>query len=136
MKLKFSEIERRAPAGPGIYEVHMLNGTPLKVGIGVNLKKRLIRHRASGGLRLKPGGAWADPTDVRSKSSILAKHLYYDTSITKKYNLRTQEGRRAFLLECCYVAVQPTRSKEDARGLERIKELSGQFRYRGAVTKR
>ena len=59
---------------PGIYEIHTIDGEILKVGIAGNLRKRLTQHCASRGLRFDNGKSAEDPHQVRSKSSILAKH--------------------------------------------------------------
>jgi len=95
-KIRFSDIESIVPAKAGIYEMHTLTGIPLKVGISVNLQERLMQHRASrqSALKLKAGGERSNPKDVQSKSSILAKHLYYDTSLVADYDLKSEAGRR------------------------------------------
>jgi len=110
----------------------------LKVGIGVNLRKRLLQHRASrqSHLKLKPGGQRSNPADVRSKESILAKHFYYDGSITTDYDLKTEAGRQAFLAERCHIAFEMTETKAVARDLEKRRESSGSDRYLKVVLKR
>lgn len=89
-----------APVGSGVYEIHGRNGMALKVGIASNLRRRLQNHRASrdSGLRLKAGGSWNNPDDVESHSSILAKHLYYDSTITTAYDLKN--GSRSQIVSC------------------------------------
>lgn len=130
-KIRFSEIEVEVPARPGIYEIHTDTGIPLKVGIGGDLRKRLLQHRASRDscLRLRPGGIRCNPNDVVSKGSILAKHLYYDRSITADYNLQMQADRRRYLIENCFIVFKLTETKEAARALEKVRENSGLFRY-------
>ncbi|EIK94777.1 hypothetical protein PMM47T1_19813 [Pseudomonas sp. M47T1] len=45
--IRFSEIEAAVPTAPGLYEIVTDQGELLKVGISVNLRKRLIQHRQS-----------------------------------------------------------------------------------------
>jgi hypothetical protein len=133
--IRFSEVDA-LPAGlPGLYEVVMLDGTLLKVGIGNNLRKRLMNHRRSpdSGLRLKNGGDWSRPDDVVCKCSILGKHLYYDEEIAPGYNLKTQAGRQQFLEERCRVCYRLTATKDEARNIERQLEATGKYRYLGKV---
>lgn len=54
--IRFSEIERYVPALPGLYEIYKDDGAALKVGIGVNLRKRLIQHRKSPPEQTDPQG--------------------------------------------------------------------------------
>lgn len=137
-KVRFEEIENRIPSGPGLYEIHTDTGIALKVGIGVNLRKRLRQHLASrqSCLRLKSGGERRNPDDVVSKGSILAKHLYYDQSIAPMYDLRSEDGRRRFLFEKCHIVFRTTNTKQAARELEKLHECGGAFRYMGRVTVR
>lgn len=130
-KVRFDQIEGKIPARPGIYEIHTNTGTALKVGIGVSLLKRLLQHRASlqSCLRLKVGGERGTPDDVVSKGSILAKHLYYDRSLTTAYDLRSEADRRRFLIEQCYILFQVTETRKAARELEKLRERTGCFRY-------
>src|SRR5688572_10956173 len=134
MKIRFSEI-KSVPASPGKYEIHYEldkeENIPLKVGIGVNLRKRLLNHKASRqtGLRLKPNGIWENPDDVISKSSIMAKHFFYDETIIKDYNLKEQPGRQQFLMDNCFIVFEQTETIDKARELERIAEENGLFRY-------
>jgi hypothetical protein len=123
---------------PGIYEILTDSGVALKVGIAANLRRRLLQHRASrqSCLKLKPGGKWNNPSDVVSKASILAKHLYYDGSIAVEYDLSTEDGRQTFLRERCYILFQFTRTRAEARELEKRRETNGQYRYLKAVRKR
>ena len=72
------------------------------------------------------------PCDVTSKSSILAKHLYFDTLITRDHDLKTQAGCRAFLAERCYLIVRAMPFCE-ADALKEKAERSGRFRYTGEV---
>lgn len=137
-RLRFDKLEGNVPTEPGIYEIHMLSGEALKVGIGKDLLQRLKDHRASrqSGLKLKPQGSWSNPSDVQSKKSILAKHLYFDSVLVKNYNLTSEAGRRSFLQEQCYIVFKVTSSVHEAKDLERVRECSGQFRYIGLVHKR
>src|SRR5882724_12066054 len=116
-EIRFSEIERNVPAQPGIYEIHTFTGTSLKVGISGNLRKRLLQHRASrqSALKLKAGGQRCNPSDVKSKESILEKHLYYDTSLVADYDLKSEAGRRKFLKEKCCFIFELTANRTEAR---------------------
>jgi hypothetical protein len=71
-----------------------------------------------------------------SKRSILAKHLFFDASLTGDFDLTSEEGRVAFLRERCYLKVQVTSSREAAREIERQREQQGSYRYLGKVRKR
>ncbi|MBN1458715.1 MAG: hypothetical protein JXA57_04210 [Armatimonadetes bacterium] len=136
--MRFSEIDA-LPAGlPGLYEIRLLDGSGLKIGIAKDVRKRLMAHRRSpdSGLRLKPGGVRSNPSDVVCKRSILGKHLYYDEAIAPGYDLKTQSGRQQFLLNNCTIDVRFTTSKEAARELERRLEASGDYRYVGNVVSR
>ena len=137
-KIRFSEIERIVPAQAGIYEIHTFAGTPLKVGISGNLRRRLLQHRASrqSALKLKAGGQRCNPSDVQSKGSILAKHLYYDTSLVADYDLKLEAGRQMFLEEKCYFIFDLTANRAEARELEKLREHQSQFRYVGNASKR
>jgi hypothetical protein len=138
MKTSFrlSNIEQHVPVGgSGLYEIHTTTGIPLKVGISTNLRERLIQHRASrqSGLKLKAGGTWDNPADVKSKNSVLAHHLYYDAQIAPSFELTSESGRRDFLETCCVIVIELTDSLDAARTLEKSRELSGVFRYVGPV---
>ncbi len=126
-RLRFDELEGNVPSKPGIYEIYMLFGEALKVGVGKSLLQRLKDHRASrqGGLKLKPNGDWNDPSDVDSKKSILAKHLFFDSSIAKNYDLTLEVGRRRFLGEQCYFVFEMTDSREEAKRREKFVNLLG-----------
>lgn len=134
-QIKFSEIDSAVRNTPGIYEIHTNNGVALKVGIGGDLLKRLKLHRASrdSGLKLSSGGDWGNPAHVTSKSSILAKHLYFDSSITAEYDLKTQAGRQKFLSQRCLLLFDHVPTREEAHLLEVQRESSGLFRYIGEV---
>ncbi len=136
MDIRFSEIEKNVPALPGIYEIYTNDGEALKVGIGVNLRKRLIQHRRSRQSRLvlKPGGSWENPADVRSTQSILAKHLYF-AGCADGYDLSTEAGRQAFLEERCFIRFRVTSSRKEARSLELALEASGAFLLQGRVSR-
>lgn len=138
-KIRFSEIEIEVPQKqPGIYQIYTDSGTPVKVGISADIHRRLKEHRSSADRYLvwKEGASRDDPANVTSKRSILAKHLYFDTSITDEFDLRTEAGRRQFLSERCHVKFKTTESKNEARALEIPREHSGVFRYTGAPRKR
>ena len=133
---RFSEIEHRVERGqPGIYEIHTTSGVKLKVDVSKDLLKRLHQHGTSrqSALHLLPGGDWSNPNDVRSKQSILTKHLYYDEAITPDYDLKSEAGRCEFLENCCVVTIEPTVSRADAVILERQQEVTGEYRYVGEV---
>lgn len=130
-RIRFAEIDLHVPAEPGLYEIHTLDGQALKVGIGKNLRKRLDQHYRSRQSRLvlKAGGDWSNPRDVESKQSILTKHLFFAKA--EGYDLKSEAGRRAFLEERCYILFRTTATREEARELERRKEVSGGFRFVG-----
>jgi hypothetical protein len=134
-RIRFNEIDEKAPEQPGIYEIHTNDGTALKVGIGKNLRKRLIQHRDSRQSRLKliPGGNWSNPSDVVSKGSILAKHLFFDEIITKNFNLKTENGRKEFLMKDCYILFEITATREEAWLQEQTLEDPALYRYVGRV---
>lgn len=141
MRINFDEIEANVQNEPGYYEIYTKQGIALKVGIGSNIRRRLIQHRASrqSGLRRYPEGGIVNPndilnpSDVRSKSSILAKHLFFDETIAAGYNLKTQEGRNAFLIDkCCFKFIH-TETRVIARNLEIRRENPELFRYVGNV---
>lgn len=126
------------PECPGLYEIHTNGGRALKVGIAGNLRLRLSNHFRSRQSRLKlvEGGSWRNPDDVRSKQSILAKHLFFDGSITSKYDLKTEEGRRSFLEHECVVRYVCTADRNAARTLEQRRERSRKYRYCGRTERR
>lgn len=138
-QLRFSEVAAAVDAVPGYYEIHMVTGVLLKLGIAENLRTRLLQHGASLQSCLKgkkEGDAWSDPSDVVSKRSILAKHLYFDASIAPGYDLSSELGRQLFLEEQCRIVVKPMASRAEARKYEKAREQSGLFRYVGRVVKR
>ncbi len=132
--LSFADVDG-IPADCGVYEIHTDDGFALKVGIGANLRRRLVRHKMSrdSGLRVKVNGDRNHPDHVESKSSVLAKHLYYDRSLTADYDLKTQAGRRAFLMERCHILIERVPTLLFARDIERSRERTGSFRYVGRV---
>ncbi len=145
IKIKFSEVGDEIKESPGIYEIHTHSGIPLKVGVAENLKKRLSsQHGPSrqSGLKPKNGSKLSnssDPSEVESKASILAKHLFFDKSITEQYDLRTEEGRRSFLENECYIRYEyrPNgRKSQKLKDEEKKREKSGKFRYVGKVIRR
>ena len=137
IRIEFGDIETIDLTAPGYYEIHTNNDVPLKVGIGANLRRRLMQHRESRQkyLKLKPDGSWSNPGDVISKRSILAKHLYF-AEPKKNYDLKTENGRREFLLKECYILFRITISKAEARELEKASEREGRFQYMGRVSAR
>lgn len=135
-KIKFEDIDEKVLNGrPGIYEICTNDGVALKVGIGTNLKKRLIQHRDSkdNRLKLRLGGSWDNPNDVVSKGSILAKHLFFDQLITTrdKYDLTEEEGRQNFLNNECYILFEITETIDIARSIEKWLENRAIYRYIG-----
>lgn len=137
IRIKFDEIDQ-VERRPGIYEIYTSSDVALKVGSGKNLRRRLRQHRASSqrALKLKPGGCFDNPSDVASKQSILAKHLYYDGSIAPAFNLRSEDGRQRFLMSQCYMVIEYTESWEDAKTLEASRESQVAWRYKRRVEKR
>ena len=104
-----------------------------------NLRERLRKHRASrdSGLKLKRDGDPGSPDDWISKASILAKHLYFDQTLTKEFDLTAESERERFLDEYCRITFRPTKSKEEARALEKeMEQRPGMFRYQGRVRRR
>lgn len=138
MKLRFHEISEKVPETPGIYEIYTNDGVALKVGIASNLRQRLRQHARSRQISLKFAHDQSDlsPGDVRSKQSILAKHLYFDSSISTECDLKSEKGRQKFLNEFCCLIISETDTREEARRIERQKEAMGGYRYVGRVTKR
>jgi len=131
----FAVIPNGIPEKPGIYDIRIRGGDWLKVGIAKNLRTRLQTHRASrqSGLKLKPGGQRSRPVDVVSKSSVLAKHLYYDNSVAPDYNLRSETGRRSFLDCECEVRIKVITDVRELKRIEKKREKSGRYRYVGRV---
>ena len=137
-KVGFSDVPQEIPAAPGIYEIWTHSGMRLKVGISFNLKNRLSDHKASrdSGLKFSADCDTNDPKpgDVRSRKSVLAKHLYFDKTLTTDGDLTTEQKRRDFLLNSCYITFKEMPSRADARRIE--KEIENQARYFGAVVSR
>lgn len=136
IRIGFDAIEAQVPAKPGLYEIYTQEGVPLKVGIGGNLRRRLLQHRESRQkyLLLRLGGSWSNPADVTSKRSILAKHLYFANPVTG-FDLTTEQGRQQFLLKKCYLQFQVTSTREEARELEKVLEAEGRFQFVGRTEK-
>ncbi|WP_301836168.1 hypothetical protein [Pseudidiomarina terrestris] len=120
---------------PGLYQIHTFDGIPLKVGIAANLRRRLTQHGRSLQSKLKPIAdcAVSDPHHLRSKQSILAKHLYFDRSLTEDYDLETEVGRQNFLAHQTYLLVTYTDTRDEALRLEKIAEAFDIWRYQGRV---
>lgn len=133
----FDDLDR-IPSTIGSYEIHTSDGVPLKAGISANLRKRLRQHRDSKQSRLCliPGGNWSNPGDVRSNRSILAKHLFFDRSLSTQYNLEREADRQCFLRDKCFIRWLSQPSRDVARVWERKREKSGRFRYCGRVRRR
>ena len=102
------------------------------MGVSNNLIKRLKQHAASrdSGLKFLVSNP-TEPAHITSKSSILAKHLYFDRVLeeARGYDLRSGDGRKKFLAEKCYIKFLVTKTREEARVLEKKLEKSNQFRY-------
>lgn len=135
IKIKYSEIKSCVRPEPGLYEIITHKGEPLKVGISKNIAKRLLAHGASkqNSLKLKDEALGYCLSNVVSKQSILAKHLYFDSSVAQGYDLTIEQDRVRWLENECYITVKYTRSREEARKLEKIKEANGHYRYVGRV---
>ncbi|UZE15917.1 hypothetical protein LOY70_18570 [Pseudomonas sp. B21-054] len=134
LEIRFSDVETAVPTTPGLYQIITDEGELLKVGISGNLRKRLLQHRQSkqSRLKLREGGDWRNPADVISKQSILAKHLYFSPPVLG-YDLQTEIGRQRYLEERCHLLITLTRTREEARDMERPKEKSGDYRFGGRV---
>lgn len=119
-RTSFADIEKEVPASPGIYEIYTLDDMPLKVGISVNLRRRLRQHRQSRQkyLLLRTGGDWSNPADVKSTRSILAKHLYFSTA--DGFDLKREAERQRYLIDYCYILFKATDSREAAREFPRV----------------
>lgn len=70
---------------------------------------------------------------MKSKRSILAKHLYFDRTIAAGYDLRTEEGRASFLEERCRIRFEGASSRKAARQREMVLESSKKYRYVGRL---
>jgi len=88
------------------------------------------------GLQSPEPEPWTHPDQVKSKRSILTKHLYFDELIAPELNLRTEPDRKRFLLERCQVRWQIHPNRESARAIEVAMEKKGGYRYQGRVIKR
>jgi hypothetical protein len=131
--MRFSEIPDDLRGRPGIYEIRS-DLTLLKVGMSVDLYRRLRDHARSPQRGLKGSAEpWENPSQVASKRSILAKHLYFDRSIAPEFDLRTEDGRRSFLETRCMVRYQVLPTEEAALAREQEMEERGGYRYLGDV---
>ena len=135
MRIGFNDINDKVPSESGLYEIYTIEGIALKVGISNNLKKRLMQHATSkqSNLKIKDSSIAITPSNMCSKQSTLAKHLYFDKSLSTKHDLTTELGRQSFLADCCYLEVIFTNSKIEAREQEKILEKTGKYRYVGRV---
>ncbi|WP_323016879.1 hypothetical protein [Castellaniella sp.] len=133
-RANFVDIEEVIPTRPGIYGIYTLDNTPLKVGISVNLRRRLRQHKESKQkyLSLRPNGCWENPADVKSTRSILAKHLYFWAA--DGFNLKCETDRQRYLLDNCYILFKTTESREEAREIEKRLEATGGFQFVGRTT--
>ena len=129
------DVVQTVPTEPGVYEVWLRGGRALKVGIAMSLRKRLTTHAASraSGLKLKSGGKWTCPNDVMSKQSVLTKHLFFDREYSSQYDLCSENDRRRFLVERCEIRYRTTRTREEARAIERRLEKESRYKYVGRV---
>ncbi len=130
LELRFAEVST-LPESPGVYEI-WAGSVPLKVGIAVNLRSRLMVHAVlsrQSGLRFKPDGPPFEPKDVRSTKSILAKHLYFDREIARDLDLTTEAGRRSFLATRCFIRYRSTTTRAAARAIEARLEATDHYRY-------
>jgi hypothetical protein len=120
---------------PGLYQIHTFDGVPLKVGIAKNLHRRLNQHFKSLQRRLKPKttGEINHPSHLISKQSILAKHMFFDNTLTTDYDLKTESGRHEFLKQETYLLITYTPDREEAKRIEEIAEGSNIWRYKGRV---
>ena len=134
---RFNGVPATLRGTVGVYEIAK-GRTLLKVGIANCLVKRLRQHSDSlqGRLKGPKREPWTTPSAVKSKGSILTKHLYFDTEIAPGFDLRKQEDRQHFLQQCCHVRWKAMPSRKAARELERKLEASGKYRYRGRVRER
>ena len=133
-KIKFSEIEDKVSTSFGVYEIFTNENIALKIGISNNLTRRLKQHRNSKQIYLQIINKELPitPSNINSQQSILAKHLYFDKSINKNYNLSKEIERQNFLENECYIIITNTNSREEARSIEIIQEQM-YFRYVGIV---
>jgi len=137
-RFRFSEVVKKVGCIPGYYEIWTLKGVLLKVGVAADLCKRLTQHGESlqRGLKGFNGKtSWVNPSKVRSKRSILAKHLYFDSSIAPGYDLRREADRQKFLEQDCRICFKPMVSRAAAREYERERERTACIRYVGRVIK-
>jgi hypothetical protein len=79
-------------------------------------------------LKLKEGGQRSNPSDMQSKESILAKHLYYDATVTTDFDFRLEAGCQEFLEEKCHIIFYYFEQCVCPR-IERERENDGYFHY-------
>jgi hypothetical protein len=133
---RFGDIPKDKLLGhTGVYEIRF-GRVRLKVGIAGDLWKRLSQHRNSRGLKGPTTEPWKSPAQVRSKSSILAKHLYFDSGLAPEVNLRDETTRQEFLATRCQVRWQIHRNRKAARKKEIELESTKRYRYLGGVRRR
>ena len=115
-KSQFTESNSSdVPKKPGLYEIYRNDGTPLKVGISKNLRRRLMsNHRLSS-----------------TYNSTLACHMKRDKTLAPEYNLAKKSKRREFLENECYILWEVIEDEEELRRREKELEATGKFRYTG-----
>jgi hypothetical protein len=103
------------PQKRGLYQIYRNDGTPLKVGISDNLRRRLMtNHRVS-----------------NTDNSMLAVHMKLDASLTPDYDFAKRTHRQQFLKKECYILWEVIEDKEELRRREKELEATGSFRYTG-----
>jgi hypothetical protein len=130
VRITFADVATLVPEKPGLYEIYTLDGIPLKVGISINLRKRLTQHAESKQKYLVcKNGDWSNANNLTSKRSILAKHLYFYKA--NGYDLTLENDRQRFLKNECCILFLVTANREEARELEREREAGGRFQFVG-----
>lgn len=120
-KSRFTEPSSSdVPEKPGLYQIYRNDGTPLKVGISDNLRRRLMsNHRIS-----------------NIDNSILACHMRLDETLAPEYNFAKRAKRQEFLENECYILWEVIEDKEELRRREKKLEATGKFRYTGERKRR
>ena len=85
MRIRFPEIDTHVPKASGVYEIHTDEGVPLKVGVAIDLLKRLKSHRASrdSGLRWKKGSDGRIWLRVPERRAIAPTSKMSSTAVTE-----------------------------------------------------